>query len=173
MGRIALPLIAFSTAGTSTRSLTFSSNAMIICASPITVAAPPMSFFINCMPEAGLIFSPPVSKHTPLPTSVSCGPALPQRISNRRGARTEARPTAWIIGKLSSSALPLVTSALAPKRLASARNAASSSSGPMSEAGVLIRSRVRNSPSAIASSRAASTPSGTSAAPARSALALR
>ena len=35
------------------------------------------------------MFSPPVSKHTPLPTSVRCGPVLPQFISNRRGARVE------------------------------------------------------------------------------------
>ena len=35
--------------------------------------------------------SPPVSKQTPLPTSVSIGPPCPQRRSIRRGARGEAR----------------------------------------------------------------------------------
>ena len=44
--------------------------------------------------------SPPVSKHTPLPTSVTFGAAgSPQVRSIRRGARAAARPTAWISGK--------------------------------------------------------------------------
>ena len=45
--------------------------------------------------------SPPVSKHTPLPTSVTLGsPASPQRRSISRGARlAAARPTAWMSGK--------------------------------------------------------------------------
>src|SRR6478672_10808272 len=64
------------------------------------VAAPPMSFFMLSMPAAGLRSSPPVSKHTPLPTSVTLGSlSLPQVRSISRGARTLARPTAWIIGK--------------------------------------------------------------------------
>ena len=105
--------------------------------------------------------SPPVSKQTPLPTSVSVGPPCPQRRSISRGARGEARPTAWIIGKLAATrSSPTVTSTVAPKSLATARAAASSSSGPMSEAGVLIRSRVSTSPSAMARRRAASTPFG-------------
>src|SRR3989338_404016 len=82
----ALPEITFSTAATRTRSRIGRQSCMIICASPITVAAPPMSFFISNMPFEGLIFSPPVSKQTPLQTSVRCGPVLPQFISNRRGA---------------------------------------------------------------------------------------
>ena len=32
-----------------------------------------MSFFMSSMPLAGLMSSPPVSKHTPLPTSVTLG----------------------------------------------------------------------------------------------------
>jgi len=73
-GRNAVAETEFSTAGISTRSRIFSPSAMIICASPSTVAAPPMSFFISPMEAPGLRLSPPVSKHTPLPTSVSFGP---------------------------------------------------------------------------------------------------
>ena len=102
-GRMALPEIAFSTAGISTRSRTFQPSAMIISASPRTVAAPPMSFFISPIEAPGLMFSPPVSKHTPFPTSVRRGPLSPQRMSRRRGVRSEARPTAWISGKFSIS----------------------------------------------------------------------
>ena len=47
-----------------------------------------MSFFMISMALSGLRSSPPVSKHTPLPTSVTLGsPALPQRSSISRGAR--------------------------------------------------------------------------------------
>ena len=130
---------------------------MIVRARPSTVAAPPMSFFIRPIDAAGLMSSPPVSKHTPLPTSVSAGPVTPQVISISRGGRVEARPTAWIIGKFDSrSASPVVTVTSPPKSAAKARTAASSSAGPMSEDGVLIRSRVSASPAAIASIRAAS-----------------
>ena len=59
-----------------------------------------MSFFMLSMPDAGLRSRPPVSKHTPLPTSVTLGSlSLPQVRSISRGARVLARPTAWIIGK--------------------------------------------------------------------------
>ena len=98
-GRNASPLIEFSTAGINIRSCKGILLAMIILASPITWAAPPISFFINPIEAPGLIFNPPVSKHTPLPTSVSLGPLVPQVISINRGSRGEARPTAWIIGK--------------------------------------------------------------------------
>ena len=46
---------------------------MIAWPSPSMIAAPAMSFFMLSMPEAGLRSSPPVSKHTPLPTSVTLG----------------------------------------------------------------------------------------------------
>ena len=73
---------------------------MIIEARPSTLAAPPMSFFISSMPLDGLMSRPPVSKQTPLPTSVTLGASLsPQTMSISRGASAEARPTAWIIGK--------------------------------------------------------------------------
>ncbi len=67
--------------------------------------------FIRSMPLAGLMSRPPVSKQTPLPTSVIFGsPTLPQPRSIRRGAMAPARPTAWIIGKFfSRSASPSVT----------------------------------------------------------------
>ena len=42
-------------------------------ARPSTVAPPPISFFISFMPGAGLTSRPPLSKHTPLPTSVTFG----------------------------------------------------------------------------------------------------
>ena len=67
------PAIEFSTAGISTRSRTFSPRAMIMCASASAVAAPPISFFIFSIDASGLMSSPPVSKQTPLPTSVTCG----------------------------------------------------------------------------------------------------
>ena len=51
----------------------------------------------EAMALAGLRSRPPVSKHTPLPTSVTFGPC-PQVKSIRRGATLLARPTAWIIG---------------------------------------------------------------------------
>ena len=58
-----------------------------------------MSFFIWSMLPAGLMSRPPVSKHTPLPTSVTLGAlARPQVMSISRGGRELARPTAWIIG---------------------------------------------------------------------------
>ncbi len=60
-----------------------------------------MSFFMLSMPLSGLMSSPPVSKQTPLPTSVTLGwPGSPQVRSIRRGGRAAARPTAWISGKL-------------------------------------------------------------------------
>ena len=77
---------------------------MSMCASASATAAPPMSFFISAMPELGLMSRPPLSKHTPLPTSVSArerprAPGGDQAISARRGAAALARPTAWIAGK--------------------------------------------------------------------------
>ena len=107
---------------------------MIMCASASTVAAPPMSFFMISMALSGLRSSPPVSKHTPLPTSVTLGsPALPQRSSISRGARagSAARPTAWMSGKFCfSRSSPTMERNFAPCCLASARAAASSSAGP-------------------------------------------
>jgi hypothetical protein len=74
--------------------------AMIMCARPSTLAAPPMSFFISPIDAPGLRFSPPVSKHTPLPTRVRSGPSLPHVMSIRRGASSLARPTVWMSGRL-------------------------------------------------------------------------
>jgi len=54
---------------------------------------------VDAMPDAFFRSRPPVSKHTPLPTRVTFGcVSLPQMKSSSRGARTLARPTAWIIG---------------------------------------------------------------------------
>ena len=63
------------------------------------IAAPAMSFFMLSMLEAGFRSSPPESKHTPLPTSVTLGAlSSPQVMSTSRGALVLARPTAWIVG---------------------------------------------------------------------------
>ena len=91
---------------------------MIMCAQASTVAAPPMSFFMISMALSGLRSSPPVSKQTPLPTSVTLGSvALPQRSSISRGARvlSAARPTAWISGKFCfSRSSPTIERTFAP-----------------------------------------------------------
>ena len=133
-----------------------------------------MSFFMISMALSGLRSSPPVSKHTPLPTSVTLGSlALPQRSSISRGARvgSAARPTAWISGKFCfSRSSPTMERNFAPCCLASARAAASSSAGPMSLAGVLIRSRASVTPSAMRERSSPSTPSGSTS---RTALSLR
>ena len=71
---------------------------MIIWARPRTWAAPPISFFMSSILAAPLRSSPPLSKQTPLPTSVIFGPRRPQRKSISRGARLLARPTAWMQG---------------------------------------------------------------------------
>jgi hypothetical protein len=161
-GRKALPEIAFSTAGISTRSRSRSPSVMIARARPSAVAAPPMSFFIRPIEAPGLMLSPPVSKHTPLPTSVTFGASEgPQTSSTSRGSAAAARPTAWIIGKPASSRPAPVTEVTpAWNGSASARTAASSAAGPMSAAGVLTRSWVSAIAPASASMRARSTPSG-------------
>ena len=98
-GRKALPPMLFSTAGISRRRRTGKRQRHDHRASASITAAPPMSFFISSMLLDGLMSSPPVSKHTPLPTSVSFGAAgSPQVRSIRRGARALARPTAWTAG---------------------------------------------------------------------------
>ncbi len=142
-GRKALPAMLLSAAGISTRSRTGSFARMARSANESAAAAPPMSFFIRTIALDGLISRPPVSKQIPLPTIVTLGArSEPQRRSIRRGARSLARPTAWIIGKLSESRPePSVTLTLPPKAVASSRAALSSSAGPRSFAGVLIRSR--------------------------------
>ena len=87
-GRKLVPEIEFSTAGMMTRSRTLSLRAMIMWPSASAVAAPAMSFFMLSMPASVLMSRPPVSKHTPLPTSVTFGsPSLPQVMSISRGAR--------------------------------------------------------------------------------------
>ena len=81
-------------------------------ASPIAVAAPPMSFFISPIEAGGLMSSPPVSKQTPLPTSVTFGASSrPQTRSRSRGGSAAAAPTASIIGRFAalSAAAPRVT----------------------------------------------------------------
>ena len=71
---------------------------MIMCASASAVAAPPMSFFILSMAASGLMSRPPVSKQTPLPTSVTAAVCLtplqidqPRRLSGRAPNRVNER----------------------------------------------------------------------------------
>ena len=112
-------------------------------ASASAAAAPPMSFFISTMPLDGLMSRPPLSKATPLPTSVTFGASSrPQRKSTRRGGSAAALPTAWMSGKpRASSSSPRVASNAAPNSSASFRASRSSAAGPRSLAGVLTRSR--------------------------------
>ena len=65
---------------------------MIMCASASTVAAPPMSFFISSIALSGFRSSPPVSKQTPLPTSVTfgCLAIAPAQIDQPRRTRRGA-----------------------------------------------------------------------------------
>ena len=150
-GRKLAPAMEFSTAGMSTRRRTFSPRAMIMCASASAVAAPPMSFFMLSMAASGLMSRPPVSKQTPLPTSVTRGClSSPQLMSISRGAPAAARPTAWISGKFCASrSSPTTALMVAAWRAASLRAACSSCAGPMSFAGVLMRSRASVTPSTM------------------------
>jgi hypothetical protein len=68
-----LPATALSTAATSTRNRTGKPELMTSRASPSAVAAPPISFFISRMALDGFKSSPPLSKQTPLPSSVTLG----------------------------------------------------------------------------------------------------
>ncbi len=108
---------------------------------------------------------PPVSKHTPLPTSVTRGaPGRAKRRSIRRGARGLPRPTAAINGNCCSSTAPLMTSMEPPTPGAPCATSAAtlaSSSGPMSLAGVLIRSRASCCDAMAAASHARSAPART------------
>ncbi len=108
------------------------------------MAAPPMSFFIWRIELPGLRFSPPESKHTPLPTSTSEGASGgPQVSSITLDPCWLAAPTAWIQGKSCSSlSLSLTTCRLQPNSSASSRAFNARLAGIMSDAGVLIRSRL-------------------------------
>ena len=111
------------------------------------MAAPPISFFIRDIDPAGFIFNPPVSKQTPLPTNVKVGPWLPQTNSIKRGNSAEALPTACIIGKFFSNRLsPQIVFTDAPCNSARDLIDCSSSEGPISLVGVLIKSLVKASP---------------------------
>jgi len=62
-------------------------RAMIMCASASAVAPPPISFFMFSIDASGLMSRPPVSKQTPLPTSVTCGCfGSPHSMSISRGS---------------------------------------------------------------------------------------
>ena len=102
--------------------------------------------------------SPPVSKQTPLPTSVTFGASSrPQTRSSSRGGSAAAAPTASIIGRFAALSAAAPRDHPRPRRraaAASATKAASSASGPMSRAGVLIRSCASRAAPAIRSIRA-------------------
>ena len=111
-----------------------------------------MSFFMISMPLSGLMSSPPVSKHTPLPTSVifGCCRIAPGEVDQARRARRGAADRVDQ-RKVLLAADPRRRSrgCSAPCLAARSRAACSSSAGPMSFAGVLIRSRASATPSAM------------------------
>ena len=72
-GRIEVPLIEFSAAGTSPMTRTGQSTSGSAAIAAITAAAPLMSRFMVSMLSAGLMSSPPLSKVMPLPTSTTVG----------------------------------------------------------------------------------------------------
>ncbi len=117
---------------------------MIMCASASTLAAPPISFFISSMPLSGLMSRPPVSKHTPLPTSVTfgCARLAPAQVDQPRRARRRAADRMDQRKILRQQIVADDGSERWRHALARAARAASSSSaGPMSLDGVLMRSR--------------------------------
>ena len=158
-GRNAFPATLFSADAISTRRRTGRFAHMIMCAAARTAAAPPISFFMISIADDGLRSNPPVSNAIPLPINVIFGnpPWCPVGCHVRsisRGARGEARPTAWMSGKFCASrSSPTMLETVASCTLASARTASSISAGPMSLAGVLIRSRPKAVPSTIAATR--------------------
>ena len=102
-GRIAGAEIAFSTIGITTLRRRSSPSSVTSRARVSAVAAPPMSFFISSIPDAGLMSRPPVSKVTPLPISATFGASSrPQEKSTIRGSSAAARPTTWMSGKLAA-----------------------------------------------------------------------
>ena len=111
-----------------------------------------MSFFMISMPLSGLMSSPPVSKHTPLPTSVTLGarriaPGEVDQARRARGGAADRVDQRKVLLRADRRRRSRAT--LAPWRAASARAASSSSAGPMSLAGVLMRSRASVTPSAM------------------------
>ena len=66
--------MAFSTNGSNTRNWTGKPASITTEANAKAMAAPPMSFFISAIPDDGFKSSPPVSKQTPFPTTVTRGP---------------------------------------------------------------------------------------------------
>ena len=138
-----------------------------MCASASMVAAPPMSFFMLSMPASDLMSSPPVSKQTPLPISVTfgCEGIAPGDVDQAGravgggGAADRMDEREVLLEQI------LADDHVARWRraaVASARAAYSSSGGPMSFAGVLIRSRARKTPSTMRVRSSPSTPSGSS-----------
>ena len=106
-----------------------------------------MSFFIRDIDDPGLIFNPPVSKQTPLPTNVKVGPCSPQTNSIKRGNSAEALPTVCIIGKFfSNRCSPQIALKDAPCNPARDLIDFSSSKGPILLVGVFIKSLVKASP---------------------------
>src|SRR5690606_16043759 len=78
----------FSAAGIRRCSRTGKRAPITSCASARAWAAPPISFFIRSMAEAGLMSKPPLSKQMPLPTMAMRGfPGSPHCSSIRRGAK--------------------------------------------------------------------------------------
>ena len=106
---------------------------------------------------------PPLSKVTPLPTSVTFGASSrPQAKSTILGASAAARPTAWTSGKLAAiRSSPRIDADAGAEILGElAPPPARARAGPSALAGALTRSRPKATAAAIRSIRAASTPVG-------------
>ena len=101
-----------------------------------------MSFFISSMSLDGLMSSPPVSKQTPLPTSVTFGAVgRPRQVDQAR--RAGAGPADRMDQRkiLLQQIVADDAANVAPNRCRQRRAACVSSAGPMSLDGVLMRSR--------------------------------
>ncbi len=143
--------IAFSALGMRPTSRNGSASASSEANTPITAAAPLMSYFILFMPSRGLSETPPVSNVTPLPISTSAGTLAPRRApagsftsSMKRGGCGLPRPTASTQPMPSRSiAAGSWMVARAPTRRATSRARSASAAGGRSWPGVLARSRAR------------------------------
>jgi hypothetical protein len=155
-GRKALPATAFSTAGISTRSRSGRPLVHDHVRKAQHVGRAAHVLLHQPMDAPGLRFRPPVSKHTPLPTRVRRAAFAPCHVDQARVL--VAGPADGVDQRQVriQKAVTVDAGDVAPCSSARSWTACSRALGPISSAGVLIRSRVSASPVAIRSSRAAS-----------------
>ena len=94
-GLVARPEGMFSAQATTATMFRGKSNCVTACITPMTVAAPPMSYFISSMPAPGFRLIPPVSKVMPLPTKAigASSPPLLKRMTASWLSWSEPCPT--------------------------------------------------------------------------------